>query len=124
MGQPVVIVLIMGVATGCFGGLMRDVVCNEVPMVLKQGELYLTAAFAGSAAAAVVAAPLVGSGYALAICAAVTFALRAGSLAFGWKLPVYRSRPPRAWGVSGFDGNNSIGKPVRAKREAAISATS
>ena len=27
--------------------------------------------------------------------AGVTFALRAGSLAFGWRLPVYRPRPPR-----------------------------
>ena len=39
LGQPPVIVALMGVATGCFGGLMRDVVCNEVPLVLKQGEL-------------------------------------------------------------------------------------
>ena len=34
--------------TGCLGGLMRDVVCNEVPLVLKQGELYVSAAFAGA----------------------------------------------------------------------------
>jgi uncharacterized membrane protein YeiH len=35
MGWPVV--LVMGMITGCMGGLMRDVVCNEVPLVLKQG---------------------------------------------------------------------------------------
>ncbi len=33
----------MGILTGCLGGMMRDVVCNEVPLVLKQGELYVTA---------------------------------------------------------------------------------
>lgn len=88
------VVIFMGVATGCFGGLMRDVVCNEVPLVLKQGELYVTAAFAG-ASAALLALPVLPSGIALLLCAAVTFALRAGSLLFGWKLPVYRSRPPR-----------------------------
>ncbi|MGC1489014.1 MAG: TRIC cation channel family protein, partial [Albidovulum sp.] len=87
--------LLMGVATGCLGGLMRDVVCNEVPLVLKQGELYVTAAFIG-AAAAVLAAKLLPVGLSLLICAAVTFALRAGSLIFGWTLPVYKSRPPRA----------------------------
>jgi len=32
---------------------------------------------------------------ALLVATGVTFALRAGSMAFGWKLPVYRSRPPR-----------------------------
>lgn len=93
-GQHWAIVLIMGVATGCFGGLLRDVVCNEVPLVLKQGELYVTAAFAG-AGAAVLALAIMPASAALLICAAVTFALRAGSLVFGWRLPVYRSRPPR-----------------------------
>ena len=32
---------------------------------------------------------------ALALCAIVCWALRAGSLLFGWQLPVYKSRPPR-----------------------------
>src|SRR5690606_7843475 len=80
--------------TGAFGGLMRDVVCNEVPLVLKQGELYVTAAFAG-AVAAVAALFVLPAGPALLLCAGVTFALRAGSRYFGWRLPVYRSRPPR-----------------------------
>ncbi len=93
-GQHWAIVLLMGVATGCFGGLLRDVVCNEVPLVLKQGELYVTAAFAG-AAAALVAGLGLPEGPALLSCAGVTFTLRAGSLVFGWRLPVYRSRPPR-----------------------------
>lgn len=95
MGQHWGIVLIMGIATGTFGGLMRDVVCNEVPLVLKQGELYLTAAFAGAAAALGAKAIGMDQSIALISCAAVTFALRAGSLSFGWRLPVYRSRPPR-----------------------------
>jgi uncharacterized membrane protein YeiH len=87
------VVLMMGIATGTFGGLMRDVVCNEVPLVLKQGELYLTAAFAG-ALASVVTLELTGAPLtALLACSATTLALRAGSLVFGWRLPVYRSRP-------------------------------
>lgn len=93
-GQPWAVTLLMGVATGAFGGLMRDVVCNEVPLVLKQGELYVTAAFAG-ALAAVAALFVVPVGPALLLCAVVTFALRAGSLVFGWRLPVYRARAPR-----------------------------
>jgi uncharacterized membrane protein YeiH len=58
---PWPIVVIMGVTTGCFGGLMRDVVCNEVPLVLKQGELYVTAAFCG-AVTAVCLGPYLGEG--------------------------------------------------------------
>ncbi len=95
MQQPALIVVLMGVVTGCMGGLMRDVVCNEVPLVLKQGELYVTAAFAGALVAVIVSA-LTGQGLAsLIACAVATWALRAGSLLLGWRLPVYRARPPR-----------------------------
>lgn len=90
------VLLMMGVTTGCLGGLMRDVVCNEVPLVLRQGELYVTAALAG-AGAGVATMMLTGTqSVAYLACIATTFALRAGSMAFGWRLPVYKSRPPRA----------------------------
>ncbi len=95
MDQSLPIVLVMGVATGTFGGLMRDVVANEVPLVLKQGELYVTAALAGAGAALLAdrlwADPILTASVAIATC----FVLRAGSLAFGWRLPVYKARPPR-----------------------------
>lgn len=94
MGWPVV--LVMGMVTGCMGGLMRDVVCNEVPMVLKQGELYVTCAFAEALVAVALGAAGFAGWIALTACAVVVFVLRAGSLALGWRLPVYRSRPPRA----------------------------
>jgi uncharacterized membrane protein YeiH len=94
-GQGWPVVLVMGMITGCMGGLMRDVVCNEVPLVLKQGELYVTCAFAGALGAVLAGAGGLSAGLALLICAIVVFALRAGSLAFGWRLPVYRSLPPR-----------------------------
>ncbi len=96
LGQNPVIVILMGMITGCMGGLMRDVVVGQVPLVLKQGELYVTAAFAGAATAAIahpyVPEPL----YALAACAGMTWILRAGSLHFGWHLPVYKSTPPKS----------------------------
>uniref|UniRef100_UPI0040478F24 trimeric intracellular cation channel family protein n=2 Tax=Yoonia sp. TaxID=2212373 RepID=UPI0040478F24 len=95
MDQPQAIVIIMGVTTGSFGGLMRDVVCNEVPLVLRQGELYVTCAFAGAASALVALQLGLTRPESLLVCAAATFVLRAGSIAFGWRLPVYKSFPPR-----------------------------
>jgi uncharacterized membrane protein YeiH len=89
------IVLVMGVATGCFGGLMRDVVCNEVPMVLRQGELYVTCAAFGAGAAILAGMAGLAADLGLMICAGVVVTLRAGSLWFGWRLPVYKARPPR-----------------------------
>ncbi|QMU58793.1 MAG: trimeric intracellular cation channel family protein [Boseongicola sp.] len=93
-GQTGIIAPIMGVLTGTLGGLMRDVVANEVPMVLRRGELYVTAAFLG-AVAGWFAGTFGDALLAALVAAVVTFSLRAGSLIFGWKLPVYRSRPPR-----------------------------
>ena len=89
------IVLVMGMITGCMGGLMRDVVCNEVPLILKQGELYVTCAFAGALGAVLADFAGLPAATALVICAALVFVLRAGSIALGWRLPVYRSQPPR-----------------------------
>jgi uncharacterized membrane protein YeiH len=37
----------LGVVTGVFGGVLRDMLCNEVPLVFA-GELYGTAAWAGA----------------------------------------------------------------------------
>ena len=96
MAQSWPIIVIMGVATGTFGGLMRDVVCNEVPLILKKGELYATAALTGALAAVLVTLVTDTALIALLACGVTTFALRAGSLLFGWCLPVYKSRPPRS----------------------------
>jgi len=94
-GQGWPIILVMGMITGCMGGLLRDIVCNEVPLVLKQGELYVSCAFAGSLAAVLTGLAGLSTGSALLICAATVLVLRAGSIAFGWRLPVYRSTPPK-----------------------------
>ena len=45
--MPSFIAVMMGVVTGVFGGIMRDVVCNEVPLLLRDSRPYATCAFAG-----------------------------------------------------------------------------
>lgn len=94
-GYHAVVVLIAGVITGTMGGLMRDVVCNQVPLILRKGELYISAAFGGAAVALLALWFDLPRNAALVLCALVVFTLRAGSLAWGWRLPVYRARPPR-----------------------------
>ncbi len=93
-GDLGVVAPIMGVLTGSMGGLMRDVVVGEVPMVLRQGQLYVTAAFAGAVAGWLLLS-FAGTEIALLAAGVVTLCLRWGSLVFGWQLPVYRARPPR-----------------------------
>ncbi len=46
-GVPAPIVVLMGTVTGVAGGIMRDVLCREVPLILRR-EIYATAAIAGA----------------------------------------------------------------------------
>ncbi|MEX3933113.1 trimeric intracellular cation channel family protein [Paraburkholderia phymatum] len=45
--MPWFVASMMGVATGVFGGIMRDVICNEVPLILRDSRPYATCALAG-----------------------------------------------------------------------------
>lgn len=95
VGVPPVIVILMGISTGTFGGLMRDVVGNEVPVIFRHGELYITAAFGGALTAVLLVWLGIAQPFALLACGAVTLMLRLGSMKWGWALPLYKPRPPR-----------------------------
>ena len=43
MGQPLIIIIVSGLITGIVGGILRDVLCNDVPLVFSS-ELYATVA--------------------------------------------------------------------------------
>jgi uncharacterized membrane protein YeiH len=79
----------MGVLTACLGGIVRDVLAGE-PSILMRPELYVTAA----ALSAVLMVGLLAAGAPAALAglaaAACGFALRAGAIRYGWKLPAYR----------------------------------
>lgn len=47
MGMPMFTSVMMGVITGVFGGVLRDVLCNEVPLILRDSRPYATCAFLG-----------------------------------------------------------------------------
>ena len=46
-GTSLFIAALMGTITGTFGGVIRDVLCNELPSLFKQTPLYATCAFVG-----------------------------------------------------------------------------
>src|ERR1700753_4089089 len=48
-GLTPLIAAIMGAITGCAGGLIRDVLVAQVPLVFRRSELYVTAVAAGIA---------------------------------------------------------------------------
>lgn len=46
-GTSPFIAALLGVMTGVFGGVIRDVICNEIPFIFRSRYLYATAAFLG-----------------------------------------------------------------------------
>lgn len=82
------VVVVMGTLTGVAGGVIRDVLSAEVPLILRKGELYASAAIAGATlylalAAAGVARPAAG----LAGMATIA-GLRFAAILWGLSLPV------------------------------------
>ncbi len=47
MGISPVMAVLMGLSTAVFGGVIRDILCNEVPLIFKR-EIYATACIAGA----------------------------------------------------------------------------
>jgi uncharacterized membrane protein YeiH len=90
-GLGVVPAALLGVVTGAGGGILRDLLAGDVPLVLRS-EVYALAALVGALAFAgadrLVAGPAAAS---LGITA--TFALRLVAIRFGWHAPRPRRRP-------------------------------
>jgi uncharacterized membrane protein YeiH len=91
LGAPPLTAVILGVMTATCGGIIRDVLAEE-PSVLLKREIYVTAALAG--AAVFTGLYLLGLGAWLAGLAGflVAFALRAGAILLGWRLPAFPGR--------------------------------
>lgn len=93
-GAAAWVAILMGTITATAGGILRDIVCTEVPLVLRR-EIYATAAALG--AAVFILAQGAGAERVLAVSLgiAVGFGARAAAILGGWSLPTYRARPGR-----------------------------
>jgi uncharacterized membrane protein YeiH len=88
-GMPALSCVALGTITGAAGGVVRDVLSAQIPLVLQRGNLYASAAIAGtslyflltSIGAPRVSASLAGM--------AVVAAVRLASIVFGLQLPVF-----------------------------------
>ncbi len=81
------IAVLTGVMSAAFGGLVRDIIVNEVPLVLR-AEIYALAALAGAGAyVAMTQALKLEAGLAALCAAAVAFGLRGCAILFRWSLP-------------------------------------
>ena len=83
----ILIATMMGVVTGAAGGIIRDIICNEIPLVMKKGEIYATAAFLGGGSFCILVELGVSGPIALWLAMGAAFLARAGGILKGWTLP-------------------------------------
>lgn len=87
---PVVAVM-LGVTTAVTGGMIRDVICNEIPLILTR-EIYATAAFLAGVVYVMLDAFSLGQSIAVGLAVAAGFSIRALAILFNWSLPAARRR--------------------------------
>lgn len=80
------IALLTGVMSAAFGGLIRDIIVNDVPLLLKE-DVYALAALAGAAAYVAALALGIGPSFAAVGGAVIAFVLRGCAIQFKWSLP-------------------------------------
>ncbi len=89
-GVPAVISVIMGVLTAIFGGVLRDIVVNEIPKAFSDHIPYAVIAFTGGWVVVGLNLLNVDAFVAVAVGAIFTIVLRVLALLFGWRLPIWK----------------------------------
>ncbi|MGQ0671608.1 MAG: trimeric intracellular cation channel family protein [Hyphomicrobium sp.] len=88
------VAIVMGAITAVFGGIIRDVLGGESPVILRK-EIYVIPAIAGASLFVGLTGAGVDRWVAVAGGFLACFVVRGLALYYAWSLPAYRSRPGR-----------------------------
>ncbi|MEY4559791.1 MAG: hypothetical protein RLZ82_806 [Actinomycetota bacterium] len=89
-GLPAIVAVVMGVITAVFGGVLRDVVVNELPRAFADYQPYSVLAFTGGWLVVVLDAVGVSAFIAVGLGALFITSLRFLAMIFSWRLPTWR----------------------------------
>lgn len=92
-GAHPAIVVLMGMVTGICGGLLRDILCNQVPLVLRR-DLYASVALATGTLYVLLQRYGIGHDHATAISLVTGFLFRMVAIRWSLTLPVFTTRTP------------------------------
>ncbi len=90
-GHSPVIVVVSGMLTGVFGGVLRDVLCNEIPLVFRK-ELYAVVSLLTGAGYLTLLALGIGESVSVLACLAGGFLLRLLAIRYGLEIPKFDYR--------------------------------
>ena len=91
IGTLAPIAVMMGVLTSIAGGIMRDMICNEIPLVLQK-EIYISASIIGSCLYLMLGHFAVADDVKELIMLITIFSIRMLAIKFDWHLPSIQLR--------------------------------
>jgi uncharacterized membrane protein YeiH len=86
--------VILGVVTAVFGGVLRDVVCNEIPRAFSDHRPYAICSFVGGWVMVLAQAADLPQWGALLAAAVTATALRVAAVVMDWRLPAWQASAP------------------------------
>ena len=92
-GLPALVAVLMGVITAVCGGVLRDIVCNEIPKAFHDHRPYAVCAIVGGWVLVGAQALGFGEGTGLLVAAGTATLLRVVALLTGLRLPGWRQHP-------------------------------
>ncbi len=95
MQMPAIVAVFMGVITAVFGGVLRDIVCNEIPSAFRDHRPYAVCAFIGTWMLVLAQALNAPDWLGMTAAAATTVMLRGLALWSGYRLPGWDPDSPR-----------------------------
>ncbi|WP_318312449.1 trimeric intracellular cation channel family protein [Flagellimonas crocea] len=86
-GLMPIICVFLGTMTACFGGVIRDMLCNEIPIIFRRKEIYATTCIVGGASYFLFVQFPIKDSYAYVAAILVVISLRLIAVKFDVRLP-------------------------------------
>lgn len=88
LGHAAAVSITMGIMTGVAGGVIRDIICNEIPLVFRK-EIYATAALAGACVYVLAQHFSLSREMSMVLSMTTALAVRLAAIYRGWSLPAF-----------------------------------
>jgi len=91
-GLPALICIALGTMTACFGGVIRDILCNEIPVIFRKN-IYATACILGGVFYFLLLKTSLTENWIVIISGSIVITVRLLAVTFNWSLPsIYTAR--------------------------------
>ncbi|MBI9071770.1 MAG: trimeric intracellular cation channel family protein [Melioribacteraceae bacterium] len=86
LGKTNLVIIIMAMTTGVVGGMLRDILCNEIPLILRR-EIYALASIIGAIVYIILLNTLPSKEFAVVLSISITAAIRLLAIKYKLSLP-------------------------------------